>query len=347
MRCWIALISFVGLLVVTPCLAEEPDLAHAIRELKAWRSKFATIRVEYKWQTRNELLARFPELDENQKWDDYLCHDLWIWTDTGMLRREWNVREAAQLAWRSHNGTDGDIRWGAQSKRDSNSKLWESMNISPRGPSSPQAGGLIVEPIYELWAHNEALWLGDYLEQHVKQADGVVDHNGHRCLKVKFKIDTLYLDLEHNCLPRLVAPPPPDGRFMNFENEVEEFQLLPEGIWFPKRGRLRQVTQEAYKTWEVSKVTLNEQFSKEMFQPPEPTPGTLLVDTTPGKPYSTKFYGNRTSSTKDQTKHNPVPNRPLVPVNAVPADYRWVWWTTSMGALLLATIAVWLNSRRK
>ena len=346
MRCWIALISFVWLLVVTPCLAEEPDLAHAIRELKAWRSKFATIRVEYNWQTRTELLARFPELAENQKWDDYLHHDAWLWTDTGMLRSDRNTREAAQIVRRTFNGTDGVNSWGAISQRGDSGKSWEAINIWPRGPTSSQAGGWIVEPIYHLWAHQEAVWLGDYLEQHVQEADGVTDYKGHRCLKVKFKIDTLYLDLEHNCLPRLVEPPPP-GRFLNFENEVEEFHLLPEGIWFPKRGRARQVAQDYFKTWEVTKVTLNAHTSKEHFQPPEPTPGTLLHDMTPGRPYAAKFYANPQNVRAKKTENKVAPGRPSSPVSATPLDHRWIWWTTSVGALLLGVLAVWLNGRRK
>ena len=347
MRNWNTL-AFIGLLVVTPCLAEEPDLAYAIRELKAWRSKFATIRVEYAWQNREQLLARFPELAKNNKWDDFLCHKLWIWTDSEKLRFESNKHESGFVVRRSHKGTDGELLWGAMSKRGIEESLrWENMRIAPRGPKSPQSVGLDVAPVRNLWMSGTALWLGDYLEKYPPSSVQVAEYAGCRCLKLVYGKNALFLDLDHNCLPRLFEPPPYDGRFAGFRYENEEFLRLPEGIWFPQRGTYRQVLENTDYTWKLTKVVLNEHFSKDLFRPPEPTPGTLLIDETPGRRFATKFYGKRTHKTSEQTKQEPPPRRPDVPVAAIPESPRWIWWTTSFGALFLATIAVWLNSRRK
>lgn len=263
---------------------KDPDLAEIAQKLKRWRSSFVTMRLV--WVLWN------PEHVKNKHAatpspEDIFTREQFDWIDAGAARRDtWGHKEGRQL---EHVYEGGNARTRVAFRAmypESPERPGFLSELDLVGMPSPEPKtSFSVTPLQDIYRGFEARWLGDRLAQGNGKLEGYEELDGVRCARVTIDYAALWLDTTHDFLVRRVRPPSADVAGVRFD--VEEYQRVPPGIWFPKRGTHSST---AYRTddtvgWLVTEVALNESIPSDRFDPPAPMVGTHVVDRRSGKSY--------------------------------------------------------------
>lgn len=303
---------------------DEPDLKEIIQRLNDWRGSFSSVHLVYEWRTPGQLQKYQPQLAASARPEDFRHrHDL-RFGNSGWERTE---------SW-DFTGFGATLRRHTLSGR--NDRLQFSAEFPPSPPDatvpsamaiSPYPGNLIknyveepgpIYPLNELYfpghrrgtEEHESEWLGNMLSRTSPQITRYAEIDGWRCVGIHRAPEsavTLWLDLEHDCLPRLVEADEPRPAVEKFH--VQSFRRLNNGRWFPESGVLTRsyVDDDAWH-WVVTEVAVNERVDPELFAPPKAGPETRVTDTIrPGMPVVVSVGGKVISGLPKQSflKSNP------------------------------------------
>lgn len=321
----------------------EIDLAEITRRLEAWRASFVNLRVV--WELRElsttatqPLPAWSPPADPEDA--RLFLRKEWIWADDGMdLLESSGVGAERRRTVEVFNGRKGVVFRAAYARPKQGPEELKLLSIRGLGVGKP-ISVKSRQPMEGVYWNASARWLPELLSEWEWTWEGIEEIGGERCARIVPAPGTpglgssrpvIWVDLNHDCLVRRYLTPrtdDPERAWTDFI--VDEFQRLPNGIWFPKRGRLQLQPEPLNQLWVVTEVAVNEPLDLRRFQPPAPTKGTLMDEG--GRSY---VYG--APRARPQNGGEPTSNADTIPGDrharsATPPPPAWRWWS---GALLI------------
>lgn len=264
---------------------ERPDLDEIIRRLTEWRGSFSRLRMVYEQRNPGQLQKHQPELVQTGNPSDFFRRFELIITNT-----EWRRHESWEYMGRGGTLSSHNL-WGVND-RQRFAASYGTVESTGGAPAELTLGHVFqsvahspaqVMPLTHLCiSTHENDWLANLLQRSRPQIAEYGKVDGCRCAALTWPPDSnvkLWLDLDHDCLPRLReqtnADPDKPDRF-----HVEEFLRLSNGRWFPARGTDSSGTLPTDEThhWVVTDVAVNEDIPLSRFSPPEPGPDTWVTD---------------------------------------------------------------------
>lgn len=260
---------FFGLLFLRPATAShaQETIDDVARELRAWRAKIQSLRVEEQWtcrehlQGRSEAMRRLSEVELQ----GYFNRNIWTWKSDGRSRYEYLTFENHQLIQRELLTCDGHLRANAEFGRGPVAvKNMTRLEIAPSHLFSGLQGerlfslqsllGVVTEVIDGKWQLSYPPTPGNPL---------IALENGRQLV---------WLDRRYQYLPvrRQFL-----GSKSSFGNQITEFQKVDGVLWFPLRG-WNEYSDGPHALWEVRVVQLNAEFPEADFEPPPPDVGTRV-----------------------------------------------------------------------
>ncbi|HUG17334.1 MAG TPA: hypothetical protein VMM56_00050 [Planctomycetaceae bacterium] len=356
------LIALLAVFVIplTPSgVADEPevDLPYVIERLKEWRSSFANIRVEW-----DLLIYRNGPTAPLSDWSapdigagEPMLKCKWIWADDGMLFYELAGDGPGDRSRTvsAYNGREGMAFRSAFQPQDGGAEKLRLLTV--RGPGTGKPISVFCPPPLDgMYWNGSVRWLPEVLSDRTWISRGFEEIGGYRCLRLVTAPDTpglgsprnVWLDPDRGCLVRrFMSTRDGDADLPWVDVIVDEFQQLPDGQWFPKRGRMQLQPEPINQLWVVTDVAFNEQLDIKQFRPPEPEDGTLMDDR--GRSY---VHGQqrRVSVATDVPDSKVKPSERQTGPTATPPATMW-WWSAGLAvvSLLFLSLGVWFRWRRR
>jgi hypothetical protein len=357
---------FLGLTSSHPASAhwadEVPvDIAELTRRLTQWRESFVNLRVVYELRSLPqskrpiESWEAAPEVDSGTPFS----RDEWIWADHGLDLFETTsiVQEGASARMTEvFNAPKGFVFRATYNSRPNESETLYQLSLDNvrTGKARSLLSRTALKGIY--WP-GTAHWLNELLLAWRWTVEGVEDVAGERCARIVAAqpevsdakwLEYLWLDLKHDCQVRRHRSPPIPGRRNGTDFVVDELQRLPNGIWFPKRGRIQlqdfQTPEILNQSWEVLECTVNGPLDHSRFDPPVPGDPTIVVDARRGH-----WPGiGKVSVPQDGSPVGPAGNPPSDVVQAR-APRNEMWWSVALALASLGFLgaALWRRVRGK
>lgn len=318
-------------------VADDPSLDEVIQRLNDWKDSFTNLRVVYEVRNPGQWLTRKPELAQPGDLDGYYRRYEFIYTDSGRIRLECHSYEAGRLVEREIHGNDGRLAYAAEFVGgDVNGTIPTELRLM-RVPPSGRPALQEITPLTELW-RARGDWLGKILQRADPILLGYDKIDGARCVglhRAPDDVHTLWLDLKHDCLPRLQRP---DEGVEGWSFHVEEFVKLDNGRWFPKRGTQTIGKDDPY-DWEVTEAVVNEQISPARFNPPRRGPRTRVWDFTGPTPKLARS-DRIPQADRSPTVTSPDPEGLIAAV--LPNRYG-LWIGLLIGAAAFLVTGIWLR----
>ena len=324
-------------LLLTECRVNAADLAEAKQRLTEWEQKIVSIRVISQINSKPETHTLVKEAGYEFAGADYD----WVWEDTGRFRDQSTSWNSSGISTRSLRMADYKryyaLGYSAKNKKRESptSATIHENNIRVTSVN------LVQHPFHGLWDDATRTWLGERIKN-VKEArvtkEGLLEISGDPIGMERFIVR---LDPEHGYLPQSADLGESDN---GFHYQVDEFQEVEPGFWFPKKGYFLGIAPgyHSLQKWEIKKVELNPVFPDSLFVPPL-ADDTRVVNAITGKRY---WHGGKrpanlkqSVNSKDQ-KNLPVNANPLTASPEQPTN--WSLWLVLLGAISVA-IAVWMR----
>jgi hypothetical protein len=312
MRASIPIAVLCAVLVILPragvrAADDSPGLDEIILRLATWRGSFSRLRVVYERRNPGQLQKYQPALVQTGRLEDFHRRYELILTNTDWMHYEtWDyMGHGAALQSHEAMGVNDRFRFDAVF-HDSDGEVPDSLTV---GTIWHNIGRRPTEsmPLTELWIPSlvqgnqsqGAGWLPDALRANRPEILEYRELDGARCVALSWSSvvgQKLWLDLDHDCLPRLREPMSPvgenAGRF-----HVEEYRKMPNGHWFPARGTLRHGSDPEDETyhWVVTDISINDDIPLSRFSPPEPGPQTRVTDWTQRPGAFSERHGTKTA----------------------------------------------------
>jgi len=321
-------------LFLVECRVDATDLDEAKQRLTEWEQKIVSIRVVSQINSKPETNTLVKEAGYEFAGAD---HD-WVWEDTGRFRDQSTSWNSSGISTRSLRMADYKryyvLGYSAKNK-ERDSPITAGINENNIRVTSSK---LIRQPFQGLWDDTSRTWLGSRI-QNVQEArvtkEGFLEIDG---ASIGMEGYIVRLDPKHGYLPQSIEN---KGGFLY---QVDDFQEVEPGFWFPKKGT-RLSTVPGYhmlQKWEIKKVELNPVFPDSLFVPPL-ADGTRVINAITGKQY---WHGGKrpknleqSANSKDQ-KSLPVNPNPLTASPEQPAN--WSLWLVLLGVISIA-FAVWMR----
>lgn len=214
-----------------------------------------------------------------------------------------------------------------------------------------------LAPLDGLYWPGSATWLPDLLSSSASwKLDGFESINGINCVRISGRpfettvgddwVETLWIDPAHDFLVRRYLA---SGQISAKKDYiVDEFQKMPNGLWFPKRGRI-QLQSNPYENqlWVVTEATMNGSINDPRFAVPEPEIGTI-VDSNgrvfqKGMSPRTTEAKNSTNSGQMQKDMSPVSNLAKLPTS------QWFAWSIALAmvSVFFLIVGLWFRHKQK
>lgn len=278
-----SVIGIFLLALTAPVRAAEPpplppELSEAIAKLKSWRASFATLRIQWKWKNRGQVIERVPELkDDEARLEGWYHLDELLWTDRQLVRHDTHVFENGRLAKRDLAARNAKLQFGAS--YEGNTQFPEQLGAKRAGAGTEWHFRTAM-PLHQVYYYDNS-WLSERIDRHSATFVGSKEIGGSKCVGLQVppgSAETLWLDLEHDGLVRKAEI---ELRY-GVAWECTEFMRVPSGQWFANRGFYFMHDAENPYEFEVLDVQLNEQVPNREFDPPPINDRTIIVDRSGG-----------------------------------------------------------------
>lgn len=267
------------------------DIARALRE---WKDAWVTLRCRYEHRNPAQLRrsASDPNIKNAASLDGWFhLHEWTLLADGSQREQLQQFREGALANSRVTVVRPRDsLYFTALWKRDETGSdrlvtLDQTVYNPPIASRDEMACFRTCSPLRALYNIRQSEWLGETLEKGAGELEGIDEFDGCRCARVKIGYVVVWFDLEHGALPCRADDNPEGGGDLW---SVLEFQTLPNGKWFPKRGteRAKRDPEDETATWLVVDVSLNDRPDGALFEPPAPALGTIVRDYRSGRFYT-------------------------------------------------------------
>lgn len=263
--------------------SDRIDLDELARRQAKWRASFVSLHVLYDVRGLPAVEEptdhwSFPPPDPESAplWNRVE----WFRSDDGLELFDdrcfyWNPGSTGVRDLDVFNGPEGR-RFRASYRRPPNveqEKLIEFWLLEPgNGPPTP----FTPRPMEGVYWSGESAWLSDVLVKGKWKLEGIEDVVGAPCARISAGGATLWLDLDHDCLVRRYQRTSNRTDFVAWDFIVDDFQQLPNGIWFPSRGRNRFGDQ--HHLFVVTKAEVNPSLDPARFEPPALEDETRVID---------------------------------------------------------------------
>ena len=364
MICLIAL-SFSAFAI---CFAPESNEAEqaglGLDQIRAratqWRASFVNLRIEYDSRslpaTEGAVVDWAPLVADLESAPRFAQTE-WIWADHGLdlyddrgfywtsgvlgFRHVDVFNCPASLAFRAsyQKSTDGI-------------EALKHLQIRGAGAGKPTSWMNRV-PMTGLYWPGRVEWLPDILARREWTLEGVEPILGEPCAKIASHylagthefVDTFWLDLKHDCLPRRCRTQ--SGPSLNGGTDfvVDELQQLEGGLWFPKQARLQlRGKPNQNQLIVVTKAEINQSLDLPRFEPPPPENGTAVSDARTGV-----VYTHGVQSRPQEQASEPTPGADMSHLlSAVPAGSGMFWAALMICAsLALFVMGLWLRKKEQ
>ena len=270
------------------------DLAEAKQRLAEWEQKIVSIRIRSQSRSKPETNTLTAEAGLEFSGSD----SDWAWEKTGRFRDQHTTRSSSDTGSRSLQMADHKhYYFFSLSDTDKSRESPTRVRISANNIGDPMQSHTYHRPFHGLWDDATRTWLGERI-QNVTEAtvtnegllefDGTFIGLGNKGPIVDKKKYIVRLDPKHGYLPKSIER---EGTFLY---QVDEFQEVEPGFWFPKTGSFLSTMPDYHLLgrWEVKEVELNLDSPDFLFVPP--LAGDTRVDNTiTGKRY---WYGEKRSA---------------------------------------------------
>lgn len=352
---WLCVLFVVAHLSICPSLrADEPavDPQEALKQIQAWRKSFATIRIQWRSWHRKDFIDVNPGVDPDEALGrtDYSDYEF-VWADWGAFREQLTVFKKGQAVFRDAMGTPGNRPWGADSKYGESVERWDHIQFFRPIPDRPLKSNIGFDGITGLW-NSSGEWFSDTLNKNGTLVfKGIEEVRGHRCLVAEFTQDngvqTYWLDPNQQFLPQQyrVRWRSPEGELSpGYLWTASEFQMLENGMSFPRRGNLIEVRRGPPGfEWVIDRVVLNESLPRSFFEAPKPQQGTRVTDYDRGEAY--------VIAPRNAGSLVPPPVAAMVDLDAKavarPDSFPWSWLVVAAAVVLAGGVLLrwWQRSR--
>ncbi len=305
---------------------DAADLAEAKQRLLEWEQKIFSLRVRS--QSRSEAKTNTGIAEAGLKFagTDYD----WTWEDTGRLRDQSTGWNDSGITSRSLRMRDYDYSY--QFVFQANDKELKSpTSLTVRENSILPTTQNHIQPSFRgLWNDAERTWIGERIKA-VQDAtltkDGLLEIDG---TPLGLKGQVVRLDPEHGYLPRSIES---KGGYLY---QVDEFQEVEPGFWFPKTGTFQSTSSDyqVLRKWEIKKVELNIVFPDSLFKPPLSDKTQIFYDFVDEKKW---LEHNRPVKIQENAGPLKTPFQPLA---------IWPLWLFLVGILIILLLSIWKRQRR-
>lgn len=364
-RTWLLVVAFLAGAAGSPSVAAaadaKVDLATISRRVKAWRSSFVNLRVV--WELRilpTETKQSLPKWTPPADWKNARLFSRmeWIWADHGLdllQVRTFDREGGGGRTVEVFNGPKSVVFRGFYKHPRGGPEEFADLIIRNVATGKPiSAKGRV--PLRGVYWPGLASWLPDVLSKCKWTLEGTEDIGGDTCARIVgahpeclgySTVPVLWIDLKHDCLVRRFLERRSDAdRSTWTDSIVDEFQRLPNGIWFPKRGRMQLQAHRENQLWEVTEIALNRSLDQSRFSPPAPAKGTIVDD-------GTRVYRHGVSVASPQKAGSATKIGETGPSNsparsAAPPTSTWLWWSAGLavGSLLFLSCGIWFWHKR-
>ena len=339
-------------------IADQPINLEQIQATAAkWRASFVNIRLVYERRSLpalDEPLLNVTPLETNSA--PLFGQDEWIWADHGVDLLDsrafyWSPGKVGYRNVDVFNGPKGiAFRANYQNSIEQVEEL-KAIQIQGIGLGKPISSidRTAMRGLY--WA-DAVEWLPEKLIKWECTVEGIEPVLGASCAKISSRysargkdthIDILWLDLEHDCLPRRYQELPNSIRKIGADFVVDEVQQLESGLWFPKRARLQLQTKPPQNQMiVVTEAEVNLSLDATRFDSPAPITGTVVTDGRTGKVYT---HGQQSPQQNLIAKSNPSPNSSSP--SAVPQAASGKGWLIALICMSITMLVVGLWFRKK
>lgn len=254
------------------------EFAQALEKLGLWRESLNTLRVVYTWTDPQSYRFRhipgragkLPVYRTEMKWQDW-----WVNTNSQLLKADTRITNSMSPTVRLVTGRTNHYQYYAE---------YTNPYGSPRLLTAADLGAKKTlqnteqMPLYPIYFAITG-WFSSAFERLPAEYYGTRIINGSRCIGISLEgtaRPVMWLDVEHDGLPRLIEPA---GNVTRWEWICDEFQRTEDGKWFPAKGRFGFVGEE-HATFHVELVEINSELPSDDFQVPVVSKGTYVRDMT-------------------------------------------------------------------
>lgn len=311
----------------------EPKVTlEQIKETAArWRASIVNLRVICESRAlphgKTPLLESSPPSDPNSL--PQFAQQDWTWADHGLSLFDskhfyWTNENNGVRTIDCYNGPEKFV-YRADYKQTPNGDLFTAVNIfDVQGvgkPTSMKSRNALTG----LYWSGSGDWLPDFLERKNPKLVGVETLFGVRCAIISLsypsksgdglQFEYLWLDLEHDCLPRRYHKPVGPVIQVGIDFVVDEIQQLDSGLWFPKLARKQLQSDYENHLIIVTKVEINQKLDLSRFSIPKPQPETQFDDRRAGTIAKSQSPSN-VGELQENSSKSP---------SAVPPGSNWIW----------------------
>lgn len=352
-------ISLIVALTATYCIAPLPAMAVeneqiTFEQIQArvakWRDSFVNVRVVYELRSLpplNEPLLEWSSPPDPESVPRF-AQEEWIWADHGL-----DLLDSRAFYWTPGKVGFRDIDVFNGPKKIAFRASYQKSREEVEGLKELRLQGMVAgkptsiksrAAMHGLYWPNTVQWLPDILAKGEWKVEGVEPIFGDRCAKIAASNSILWLDLEHDCLPRRYQLTPNSIRKIGQDFVVDELQQLEGGLWFPKRARLQLQTDPAQNQLiVVTEAAINQSLDLTRFDPPTPITGTVVTDLRTG---TVHMHGEQTTPLNQASKPK-TPTNATAPPSAVPPAFWGRGWLIAMVCISIALLTIGLWFRRK
>lgn len=280
-----------------PAIAEENEhvqLDQIQTTLSKWRASFETIRVVYELRSlppvSEPLIEWSPPTDLESA--PKFAEVEWILTsDERQLVDErtfyWSPGQVGHRNVHVFNGSKGIAFHSQFQKSAEGLEELKTTEVRKVAGLKPTHRTNLVGLSGLHWA-SAAEWLPEKLARSKCELKEIESVLGARCARIVAQYsndhggtstEVLWLDLEHDCLPRRYHLLDADQLFSK-DFVVDELQQLNGGLWFPKQARLQLLGSDPAENQLVvlTEAEINQPLESARFYPPTPDEGTRVRD---------------------------------------------------------------------
>ncbi|WP_437230640.1 hypothetical protein SH661x_002070 [Planctomicrobium sp. SH661] len=328
----LAVLLLFPLGAVSSVTADEFSVEHcpeefstAMEQIANWRDSLDSLSVVYEWDDPQAAGqgTGFRSSSSSEKRRTVLnWQDWWIGADCQSWKATTTVLEPRRLGRRIVTGRTLNVQYFAEfSPQSDTPHLLTAADLGSKKTLQMSE----QMPLFPIYFATSGWFSGAFEKFPVKYAGSrVID--GCRCAGVLLEGDSrpmMWLDLEHDGLPRLIEPVNTATRWTW---KCDEFVLMRTGRWFPKSGSFGFVDQQLSK-FHVESAEMNLPIAAEAFRMPEISKSTFVRDMT-CKGIPVELTSSRS-----------------IPRHTAASAFSWWQWPCTFG--MVVTSAGWFRWRRQ
>ncbi len=304
---------------------DAADLAEAKQRLLEWEQKIFSLRVRSQIKSEAKTNTSVAEAGLKFAGADYD----WTWEDTGRLRDQSTDWNDSRITSRSLRMRDFDYSYKFEFQA-TDKELKNPTILTIRENSIHPTTLNHIQPSFRgLWDDATRTWIGERIKA-VQDAtltkDGLLEIDG---TPLDLKGEIVRLDPEHGYLPRSIES-------KGYQYQVDEFQEVEPGFWFPKTGTILMVSPDYHmlQKWEIKQVELNIVFPDSLFKPPLTDKTQIIYDFVDEKKW---LEHNRPVKLQENAGPLKMPLQQLA---------YWPMWLFLVGILIILLLSIWKRQRR-